>query len=245
MEKTAGVVASLGAWRLLPARGESLRWRRLVGPSASGENGGAAGGTACARDERGDRGAGGRVGDAAAGAPAAGDASARAAARETGGWRRERDEDERKISELHRRRRAVVYMRQSSPVQVAGNLESAARQSRSAPTRRRARDHRARLEGPTPPAPRLDPDGATPQAPDDHRRRRRARARRILLGGRDHRLAQATSTRWSRWRPPGPSRQSIRDTPMGSRPPGSVTPVARRRALRRNPVLRYPTRAYG
>ena len=52
------------------------------------------------------------------------------------------------------------------------------------------------------------------------------------------------STRWSRRRPPGPSRQSIRDTPMGSRPPRPVTPDARRRALRRNPVLRYPTRAY-
>src|SRR3954451_10607544 len=32
---------------------------------------------------------------------------------------------------------------------------------------------------------------------------------------------------------------------MGSQPPhGTVTPDARRRALRRNPVLRYPTRAY-
>jgi hypothetical protein len=37
VEKTAGVVASLGAWGLLLARGESLRGRRLVGPSASGE----------------------------------------------------------------------------------------------------------------------------------------------------------------------------------------------------------------
>jgi excisionase family DNA binding protein len=36
--------------------------------------------------------------------------------------------DERKIGESHRRRRAVVYVRQSSPGQVAGNLESAARQ---------------------------------------------------------------------------------------------------------------------
>jgi len=36
--------------------------------------------------------------------------------------------DARKISESHRRRRAVVYVRESSPGQVAGNLESAARQ---------------------------------------------------------------------------------------------------------------------
>ena len=36
--------------------------------------------------------------------------------------------DERKICESHRRRRAVVYVRQSSPAQVAANVESAARQ---------------------------------------------------------------------------------------------------------------------
>jgi DNA invertase Pin-like site-specific DNA recombinase len=36
--------------------------------------------------------------------------------------------DERKITEAHRRRRAVVYVRQSTALQVAGNVESAARQ---------------------------------------------------------------------------------------------------------------------
>jgi DNA invertase Pin-like site-specific DNA recombinase len=36
--------------------------------------------------------------------------------------------DERKITDAHRRRRAVVYVRQSTAVQVAGNVESAARQ---------------------------------------------------------------------------------------------------------------------
>ena len=74
------------------------------------------------------------------------------------------------------------------------------------------------VEGAAAPAPRLDTDAAAPQAPHDHRRRRRARARRLLLGGRHHRLTHADSTRWSRRRPPGPFAQSIRDTPMGSRP---------------------------
>jgi DNA invertase Pin-like site-specific DNA recombinase len=36
--------------------------------------------------------------------------------------------DERKVTEAHRRRRAVVYVRQSTALQVAGNTESAARQ---------------------------------------------------------------------------------------------------------------------
>ena len=36
--------------------------------------------------------------------------------------------DERKITEAHRRRRAVVYVRQSTALQVTGNTESAARQ---------------------------------------------------------------------------------------------------------------------
>jgi DNA invertase Pin-like site-specific DNA recombinase len=36
--------------------------------------------------------------------------------------------DERKITDAHRRRRAVVYVRQSTGAQVAGNVESAARQ---------------------------------------------------------------------------------------------------------------------
>jgi hypothetical protein len=35
-----------------------------------------------------------------------------------------------KISEQHRRRRAVVYVRQSTLAQVERNVESAARQSR-------------------------------------------------------------------------------------------------------------------
>ncbi len=34
--------------------------------------------------------------------------------------------DERKITYSHRRRRAVVYVRQSTALQVAGNVESAA-----------------------------------------------------------------------------------------------------------------------
>ena len=60
----------------------------------------------------------------------------------------------------------------------------------------------------------------------------------------DHRLTRADTTlALEAAGTAGPSRQSIRDTPMGSRT-DPVTPDARRRALRRNPVLRYPTRAY-
>ena len=73
------------------------------------------------------------------------------------------------------------------------------------------------LEGATPPAPRLDAHGATPQAPHDHRRRRRARARRVLLGGRDHRLTPPQHDVGRGGGRQGPSRQSIRDTAMGSR----------------------------
>jgi DNA invertase Pin-like site-specific DNA recombinase len=36
--------------------------------------------------------------------------------------------EERKITDAHRRRRAVVYVRQSTGAQVAANVESAARQ---------------------------------------------------------------------------------------------------------------------
>jgi transposase len=82
-----------------------------------------------------------------------------------------------------------------------------------------------------------------PQAPDDHRRRRRARARRILLGGR-HRRLTALAARVGR----GGGRRALRArasvTHLWAAGQRSVTPDARRRALRRNPVLRYPTRAY-
>ena len=46
-------------------------------------------------------------------------------------------------------------------------------QPRAPPTRRRARGHRALLEGAAAAASRLGADGAAPQAPHDHRRRRR------------------------------------------------------------------------
>ncbi len=36
--------------------------------------------------------------------------------------------DSHKITDAHRRRRAVVYVRQSTPLQVERNLESKARQ---------------------------------------------------------------------------------------------------------------------
>ena len=97
------------------------------------------------------------------------------------------------------------------------------------------------MEGAAAAASRLAADGATRQAPHDHRRRRRARARRILLGGRDRRLSATDSTRWSRRRrATGPSRQSIRDTSMGSRPARPVTPVPRRRALKTKPGPAVP-----
>ena len=72
------------------------------------------------------------------------------------------------------------------------------------PSRRRPRDRRAVVEDPAPAAPCVVADGATRQAPHDHRRRRRSRAGRVLLGGR-HRIA-AARTCWSERRraPTGP-----------------------------------------
>ena len=82
------------------------------------------------------------------------------------------------------------------------------------------------------------------QAPHDRRGRRRARARRLLLGGRDRRLTRAAARRWSRRRrDQAPSRQRIRDTAMSNRHP-AVTLDPRQRALRRNPVLRPPGSAH-
>jgi hypothetical protein len=60
--------------------------------------------------------------------------------------------------------------------------------------------------------------GAAWQAPHDHRRRRRTRARRLLLGGRDQRLTSPQHTLVEEAAGEGTSRQGIRDTPMGSRP---------------------------
>ena len=120
--------ASLAGWRLLLERGERLRSRRPRRCRVSDENGGGDVGTARARGQRG-------------GGPAATGPAARERWRFSGGcrcgwrgcwaaglgrWRAM--SDERKITEAHRRRRAVVYVRQSTALQVAGNVESAARQ---------------------------------------------------------------------------------------------------------------------
>lgn len=79
-------------------------------------------------------------------------------------------------------------------------------------------DRCALVEDPAPIAPRVDAHGAARQAPHDHRRRRRPRAGRVLLGGR-HRIAKRDIARCGRRRAPrAPSRQSIRDTPMGTQP---------------------------
>jgi hypothetical protein len=60
---------------------------------------------------------------------------------------------------------------------------------------------------------------AAQQAPHHHRGRRRARARRVVLGGRDRRLTPVRQhTLVEEAAGEGPSRQSIRDTPMGNRP---------------------------
>jgi len=59
----------------------------------------------------------------------------------------------------------------------------------SAPPGRPARrGDRDRLERPATPAPHLAAPGGTRQAPHDHRRRRRARTGRLLLGDRPHRM---------------------------------------------------------
>ncbi len=74
-------------------------------------------------------------------------------------------------------------------------------------------------------ASRLGADGAARQAPHDHRRRRHPRARRLLLGGRHHRLKPGRHERWSEeaaGTTAGFFAQSTRDTTMGSRPGGDA-----------------------
>ena len=73
------------------------------------------------------------------------------------------------------------------PPRVAGSL--ARRQ-----THGEARRDRVVVEGATTAASRLAADGTAQQASHDHRGRRRARARRVLLGGRDRRLTPAGTT---------------------------------------------------
>ena len=94
-------------------------------------------------------------------------------------------------------------------------------QPRASPTRRRAGDPGAVMEGAAAAASRLAADGAAQQAPHDHRRRRRPRARRLLLGGRDRRLntRRGTTLVERGGGTHGPFAQSIRETPMGSRRP--------------------------
>ena len=62
-----------------------------------------------------------------------------------------------------------------------------ARRPPSRPTRRSDRD---RLERATAPAPHLDTARAARQAPHDHRRRRRPRTHRLLLGHHPHRITE-------------------------------------------------------
>ena len=85
---------------------------------------------------------------------------------------------------------------------------------------------------PAAPAPHLDTARAAREAAHDHRRRRRPRTRRLLLGDHPHRVTrtrrQHLSRRLGRWRP-GNAR-GTRDTAMSNPPPqGLATPDPRQR----------------
>jgi len=84
-EPVVGALGSPAGWRLLLARVGRLRERRPCRRRASAENGGAYVGTARARVERGERGTGGCVGDAAAGAAVAGGGAVGASVGAAGG----------------------------------------------------------------------------------------------------------------------------------------------------------------
>jgi transposase len=113
----------------------------------------------------------------------------------------------RAADELSRRRPVRALLRDPTPAGIDHEVRITARppaagrgrlalppattSQRAAATpagRRRPEDRRALLEDPTTTPSRLVADGAARQAPHDHRGRRRARARRVLLGALNSRL---------------------------------------------------------
>ena len=90
------------------------------------------------------------------------------------------------------------------------------------PPSRPARGARDLLERPAAPAPHLAAPGhRARQAPHDRRGRRRSRAGRLLLGGRQRRLAPGHHVgQGGGGNHPAPTRESIRDSTMSNRPGG-------------------------
>ena len=129
----------------------------------------------------------------------------------------------------------------TAPAHASAKRSPTARTA-SPPKRSRSPGQRA-----TTPAPHLDTTRGTRQTPHDHRRRRRPRTRRLLLGDHPHRVNRHPTTtpsrRLGRWRP-GNAR-GTRDTAMSNPPPrGWPRPILDSGSPRRTMVLRYPTRAY-
>ena len=125
-EAAVGGLGSPAGWRLLLARVEGLR-SRPGRAGASSENGGADGGTARVGDRGGDGGARRRCGRRCRRRVSC---RWRCGSRGCwrGWWRPRAMSDVDKITEQHRRLRAIVYVRQSSPGQVQHNHESRALQ---------------------------------------------------------------------------------------------------------------------
>ena len=106
-----------------------------------------------------------------------------------------------------------------------------------------ARGDRDRLVSPATAAPHLDTPRGPRQAPHDHRRRRRPRARRVRLGDHPNRVTTSPrhrlSRRLGRWRP-GNAR-GTRELTMSNPPPqGWPRPILDSGSPRRTMVLRHP-----
>ena len=106
---------------------------------------------------------------------------------------------------------------------------------------------RGRLVSPAAAAPHLDTPRGSRQAPHDHRRRRRPRARRLRLGDHpessNHQPQHRLSRRLGRWRP-GNAR-GTRELTMSNPPPqGWPRPILDSGSPRRTMVLRHPKPAY-
>ena len=124
-ELAVGGIGSPAGWRLLLARAERLRRPRRG--RASGENGGDRVGTARVGGARRRRSCRRRCGRRCR--PSASCRSRSGSRVCSPGWSRRRAmSDLQKITEQHRHRRAIVYVRQSTPTQLERNHESRARQ---------------------------------------------------------------------------------------------------------------------
>ena len=109
------------------------------------------------------------------------------------------------------------------------------------PTPRGGRD---RVDRATPTAPHLGPAPSPIQAPHDHRRRRRSRALRVLLGDHPNRIASTRTPSRLAGSVAARYARGIRDVPMSNPLPGVTLDLLDSGTPRRTMVLRPPGSAH-